>query len=189
MKKALLLTAICAFALCSCTKSDDDAASKFGKAEIRFDLASSDYKGAPCADLLKYFSFTVEGVDFEGKKISQTLDANNLSYVITCNQTPTADKSYFATVGLNIAMKEQIPQDQTFDTDYSLRVYCLIYDKDGNEITHMKKVDVTAKGKANAKTFSEILRESFRSEFELCYVQKYNSDEWIYNFGISSPKK
>ena len=187
MKKSLFLSALCALVLCSCSKSNDEEnGSSFSKAEIHFDLAGQDYQGLPSENIFEYFSFNVIGTDFNGGKVSQELDMSSPGAVITCTQAPTEDKSLYATLGLEVNPRKQIPEG-VYSISYSLHVHYIIYDRDGKEID---------KGFISRNTFNgastpsdvfenEMLGNSFMGDFELCYSKMLFSDEWNYSIAYS----
>lgn len=183
MKKAFIISAICALVLCSCSKSsDEESNNSFGRAEIHFELAGPDYQGVPSDDVLEYFSFTVTGKDFEGNTVSKEIDANNPEAAIVCKKAPTADKSLFADLGLDVIEKKTV-QDGDYSMQYSLHVHYVIYDKNDNEIsTGFVTRTSCSHTPASAQEFKrELSGNSFNGTFELCYVKMFFSEEWNYN--------
>lgn len=186
MKKTLLISALCALILCSCSKSDDENnANSFGRAEILFELAGPDYQGTPASDILEYFSFNVTGTDFNGAKVSQEITMDSPKAVIVCDKAPTEDKSLFASLGLDVSKKKQIPAG-SYSIGYSLNVHFVIYDKNGNELTTGFITRTSSKGASLSEDLfeEEITDNNFSCELELCYTQRFMSDEWMYNIAV-----
>lgn len=187
MKKLFLLSALCASVLCSCSKDDEiDSKDSFGKAEILFELQGPDYQGVPASDILEYYSFTVYGSNFEGNRIvEKDLCSGRHDTVITCTIAPTADHSLFANLGLRVEQKKDIP-DGMYSIDHSVHVTYAIYDKSGKKLNSGFIVQNTTNGEVQKDWFkSQIEDNSFSGKFELCYVQRFMSDEWMYNIAYS----
>lgn len=183
MKKAFILSALCALVLCSCSKDDEDLNTSFDRAEIHFKLAGTGYEGAPSSCILENFDFNVFGEDFSGNTVSLELKADTLERVIVCKDAPTAENSLFARLGFK-ASKKELTSIGTNTFNYTFKAFYVIYDKQGKEIC--KGTVYNDSGSGSGLTIDEIgniLDMDFYGEFELCYTQMWGSNEWNYNFG------
>lgn len=170
MKKVLFLSALCALALCSCSKdNDENDGNSFGKAEIRFELTGPEYQGNPSSDILEYFSITVFGTDFEGRQITKDLCTGVHDTVIVCTKAPDVNNPVFATLGFSTEVKKQIPEGN-YSADYSIRVAYAIYDSNGKELANSWISRTSSTGILSADELSRnVLNNHMNNRFELYY--------------------
>lgn len=170
MKKVLFLSALCAMALCSCSKdNDENEGNSFGRAEIRFELAGPQYQGTPSSDILNYSEFIISGTDFEGNKIRKNLCTGAQDTVIVCTKAPTKDKSIFAVLGVNPSASTYLPKEN-FNVDYSFRVTYAIYDKSGKQISSGFVTQSSTTGIMSSTEFqNEVVSNWMNKKFELYY--------------------
>lgn len=186
MKKILFLSTLCALALCSCSKDQDEKGNSFGRAEIRFELTGPEFHGNPSSDILNYCEFTVYGTDFEGNEIRKDLCTGAHDTVIVCTKAPAKDKSVFATLCTK-ASAETLPEGQ-YSVDYSFRVTYAVYDEKGNELSSGFVTRTSSTGILSATEFqNEMAGNRLNKKFELYCDETDGKSEYGFAWKDAGP--